>query len=110
MKNFDIDFENMTDEEIDEFYRPKKTNSRRTLAPLFIHDILKKYSSPEKHLSQNEIIEILSKDPYEIQIERKAVGRVIHLLADSGVGVICTPKYGTWYDENSVWSDMGIGA
>ena len=77
---------------------------------MFSRDILVKYSSPEKHLSQNEIIEILSRDPYEIQIERKAVGRVIHLLADSGTGVMSTPKYGAWYDEESVWSKMRIGA
>ena len=111
MKYFEeIDLENLTDEEIDEFYRPRKTNNRRTLAPLFVHMILKEKSSPEKHLSQNEIIDILSEDPYEIQIERKALGRVIHLLADSGIGVVSAPGYGTWYDSEQVWSKIRDGA
>ena len=110
MKNYDIDFENMTDEEIDEFYRPRKTNNRRTLAPLFVHMILKEKSSPEKHLSQNEIIDILSEDPYEIQIERKALGRVLHLLADSGLGVVSNPRYGAWYDPEEEWAGIRHGA
>lgn len=106
MKYRDFDYENLTDEEIDEFYRPRKTNSRKTLAPLFVYMILKEHSSPSKPLTQNEIIEFLSQDPYEVTIERKAIGRVIHLLADSGVGVLSSPRYGTWYDEGEVWSDI----
>ncbi len=55
-KNKVLDFEAMTDEEIDEFYRPKKANSRKSLAPLFVYLILREYSSAEKHLTQNEIL------------------------------------------------------
>ena len=110
MKYPDIDFENLTDEELDEFYRPKKTNSRRTLAPLFVYSILRSRSGPEKHLSQNDIIELLSEYPYEISIERKALGRVIHLLSDSGVGVVSIPGYGTWYDPEHEWSSIFRGA
>ena len=110
MQYRNFDFENLTDEEIDEFYRPRKTNSRKTLAPLFIYFAVRDHSSPEKHLSQNDIIDILSKDPYEITIERKAVGRVIHLLADSGVGIVSMPGCGTWYDRSRVWNDIYNGA
>ena len=106
----DIDFENLTDEELDEFYRPKKTNNRRTLAPLFVYFILKEHSSPDHRLSQSDIIELLAKDPYEIQIERKALGRVLHLLSDSGLGVVSTPRYGAWYDPDREWSDIYHGA
>ena len=106
----DIDFEDLTDEELDEFYRPRKTNNRRTLAPLFVYFILKHHSGPEKHLSQNEIIDILSKDPYEVRIERKALGRVIHLLSDSGLGIVSAPRYGAWYDPDHEWSDIRRGA
>ena len=60
MNIYEIDFDNMTDEEIDEFYRPKKTNSRKSLAPLFIYLILKDESSSDKHLSHNDIAKKLS--------------------------------------------------
>ena len=111
MKYFEeIDFENLTDEEIDEFYRPRKQNNRRTLAPLFVYFILKEHSAPGDRLSQGEIIDLLAEDPYEIQIERKALGRVIHLLADSGIGVVSAPGYGTWYDSEQVWSKIRDGA
>ena len=111
MKYFEeIDFENLTDEEIDEFYRPRKQNNRRTLAPLFVYFILKEHSAPDHRLSQGDIIDLLAEDPYEINIERKALGRVLHLLADSGLGVVSTARYGAWYDPEEVWSDIRHGA
>ena len=104
MKNFEeIDFENLTDEEIDEFYRPRKQNNRRTLAPLFVYFILKEHSAPDRRLSQGAIIDLLAEDPYEINIERKALSRVLHLLADSGLGVVSNPRYGAWYDPEEEW-------
>ena len=111
MKYFEeIDFENLTDEELDEFYRPRKQNTRRTLAPLFVYFILKEHSNPGHRHSQGEIIDLLVEDPYEIQIERKALGRVLHLLADSGLGVVSNPRYGAWYDSEQVWSKIPDGA
>ncbi len=98
MHRFEIDFENMTDEEIDEYYRPKKINSRRSLAPLFVYLILKEKSSPEKHLSHREIADLLSNYPYEITIERKSLGRIIHNLEDSGLGIFSLRGMGTWWE------------
>ena len=94
----DVDFENLTDEEIDEFYRPQKSNKRKTLAPLYVYLILIKYSSSDRHLSQNEIRLYLSKN-YEIEIERKALSRIIHTLSGEGIGICNTKKDGTWYDS-----------
>ena len=111
MKYFEeIDVENLTDEELDEFYRPRKQNTRRTLAPLFVYFILKEHSNPGHRLSQGEIIDLLAEDPYEIQIERKALGRVLHLLADSGLGVVSNPRYGAWYDPEEEWAGIRHGA
>ena len=105
MKYFEeIDFDNLTDEEIDEFYRPRKQNNRRTLAPLFVYFILKEHSAHDRRLSQVEIIDLLAEYPYEIKIERKALGRVLHLLADSGLGVVSTVRYGAWYDPEEEWA------
>lgn len=98
MNRFEIDFENMTDEEIDEYYRPKKANSRKSLAPLFIYLILQEHSSAEKHLSHNEIARHLRDYPYEIEIERKAIGRIIHNLEDSGLGIFSLQGMGTWLE------------
>ena len=92
-----IDISNMTDEEIDEFYRPKKGNKRKSLAPLYVYIILVQFSTPENHLSQQQIIELLER-LYEITIERKALSRILHTLADEEIGVINTLKEGSWFE------------
>ncbi len=106
MKNLKIDYETMSEEEIeriyDELYSYKKVNNRKSLAPLFIYLILKEESSSEKHLSQNDIAERLRKIPYEITLERKAIGRIIHNLADSQLGIYSLKGYGTWYDSDGL--------
>lgn len=88
-----------TDEELDELYRPKKTNSRKSLAPLFVYLILKDFSNSRKHLKQQEILTLLSKDPYEITLERKALSRIIHNLQDSDLFVE-SDKSGTWLEQD----------
>ncbi len=77
----------MSDEQLDEYYKPKKGNSRKSLAPLFVYLILKEKSSAEKPLRQKDILEILSGFPYEIKIERKALSRIIHGLCDSQLSI-----------------------
>ena len=97
MKKLDfIDFDNLTDEEIDEFYRPQKMNSRKSLAPLFVYLILQQNSNFNHPLSQKEILAYLESNPYEITIERKALSRIIHNLCDSDLHIQSEPKIGTW--------------
>ena len=91
--------ENMSEEELDDFYRPQKMNSRKSLAPLFVYSILKDKSSSKKHLRQQEIINELSKHPYEIFIERKALSRIIHNLVDSAQYAVFQDKTGVWIDQ-----------
>ncbi|MBR6766271.1 MAG: hypothetical protein IKM06_07285 [Clostridia bacterium] len=93
--------ENMTDEELDELFRPQKSNTRKSLAPLFVYDILMKCSDSKRHLRQNEILLALSKYPYEISLERKALSRIIHNLADSS-------QYAVFQDRSGVWIDQEI--
>ena len=102
----EIDFSKMTDEEIDELYRPKKMNNRKSLAPLFVYLVLRNESEKNKHLSQSEIIKALEEYPFEITIERKALSRILHSLHDSGIGIISTEKAGSWYDEDETWMDI----
>lgn len=89
--------ENMEDEELDELFRPQKSNTRKSLAPLFIFEVINKYSNPDKHLRHQEILDLLKKYPYEISLERKALGRIIHNLTDS--------QYGIYSDKSGVWMD-----
>ena len=102
-----IDYMNMTDEELDalddELYSLKKTNSRKSIAPLFIYLILKEKSSADRHFSQEELAQILSKMPYEIKLERKAIGRIIHNLVDSDLGIYSLKGYGTWYSDHGLY-------
>lgn len=99
-QEFYIDEDELSDEELDELYRPRKMNNRKSLAPLFIFEILKSASSPHRHLTQNELIRRLLDYPYELTMERKAVGRTLHLLADAGIGV-CSTRQGAWYDKDA---------
>ncbi|MCR4593475.1 MAG: hypothetical protein K5761_00280 [Clostridiales bacterium] len=89
----------MSDEELDDYYRPQKTNTRKSLAPLFIFEILTKYSDINTHLRQNEIIKKLAEYPYEISLERKALSRIIHNLTDS-------PNYAVFQDKTGVWMEQ----
>lgn len=92
----DEDYE-LTDEELDELYRPKKQNNRKHSLPLFVYLILKKYSSSDKPLSQQQIIDILSSE-YELDIERKSLSRTIHDIEDEHVGIYSLKSGGAWYE------------
>lgn len=91
--------EMMSDEELDELYRPRKMNGRKSLAPLFVYEILSQKSNSKKHLRQQDILKELEKYPYEISLERKAVGRIIRNLVDS--------QYGIYSDKTGVWMEKG---
>ena len=91
--------ENMGDDELDELYRPKKANNRKSMAPLFVYLVLKENSDRNHPLRQQEILNFLSKYPYEINIERKALSRIIHNLIDSNLGIESDVKLGTWFEK-----------
>lgn len=91
--------ENMSDEELDEYYRPKKTNTRKSMAPLYVYMILWKYSSSEKHLRQQDILKHLSKYPYEISMERKALSRILHNMLDDAQLSVFSDNTGVWVEK-----------
>ena len=74
-----------------------KMNSRKQLAPLFVYEILKNCSNSCRRLTQNEILRRLDAFPYQLSIERKALGRTLHLLEDSDLGVH-NSRNGSWYE------------
>ena len=100
---YDYDLFNDEEEDYeatDYLYRPLKQNSRKSLAPVFVYLILVNYSGPDHHISQKGLINLLERR-YEITIERKALGRIIHGLADSGLGIFFSKRDGCWYDADA---------
>ena len=89
--------ERLSEDFDDDAFRPQKMNSRKSLAPLFVYLILKEHSDAEHHLKQQEILSHLRKYPYEIELERKALSRIIHNLADSQLKICTDAKEGSWY-------------
>ena len=87
--------------DVDSAYRPMKTNSRKSLAPLFVYLILKEMSGPDRHMTQAEILKALSAYPFEVELERKALSRIIHNLTDSGLGIRSAARAGAWYEAES---------
>lgn len=97
----DKDLDSMTDEEIDELYRPQNENSRKSIVAFFIYMILKEYSSEEYHYYIEDIRRIL-KSEYELEIGRAAVGRYLRALAKeekSNIWMTLNKKGGYWYSE-----------
>lgn len=74
-----------------------KMNDRKRLAPLFVYEILRNCSNRGKHLSQNDILRRLDAYPYALSLERKALSRTLHLLADADIGIHACRK-GAWYE------------
>ena len=102
----------LTEEEeeayLDSLSRPKKRNSRKQMLNFFVYCILAQKTNTDKHLSQQEIIEILKEMPYELTVERKALSRAIHGLEDEMVGICSNPKGGAWYDSDK--DEFGLGS
>lgn len=84
-------------EDEEDYETSGKMNNRRQLAPLFVYEILKNCSNPAHRLTQSEIIRRLDAFPYALSIERKALGRTLHLLEDSDLGVH-NSRSGSWYE------------
>ena len=56
-------------------------------------------------MSQTKLIEKLD-EWFEVSIGRQAVGRIVHALADSPLGICYDRNRGVWYDEGASY-DMG---
>ena len=79
----------------------ERSNSDKYLLPLYIYDYLKKRSSPDHHVSQKELVEVMA-DVYDIQCDRKTIGKAVKTLALSRYGIVydaTNQKAGCWYDE-----------
>lgn len=89
--------EEISEDELDEMYRNRpQANSAKSLLPLFVYQILGEHSSPEKHLRQQDIIDLLKQSPYEIKVERKAISRILYTLNDWFPDSVLCDKNGWW--------------
>ena len=86
----------MNDDELDALGAPKKTNSVKSLVPVFVMKILKEETNSSLHMRQVDLLEALKK--YEIFIERKALNRAVHTLADSQLPIM-QDYTGVWYEQ-----------
>ena len=87
-----------TDEELDEIYRIKNKNKDKHLAPVYIMEIMMKYSSEDNRLGANAVVDYLAAD-YGIDMERKSVSRTLKQLQEADYlneGLDMRSKY--WYD------------
>lgn len=84
---------------LDSYSNPMSGNTRKSMAPLFVYLVLKERTSEGNPMKQQEILNVLADRPYEIVLERKALGRILHNLADSGLGVRIDAKRGSWFER-----------
>lgn len=81
-------------------------NSRKSLLPLFVYQILVASSNSFHHLTQSEIIEMLEEYPYGITVDRRALGRILATLAEEDLGIHKSPN-GAWHENKEDWHLMG---
>ncbi len=73
-------------------------DSSKKVALIRILQILKKYSSKDNPLTQEDIVDKLLHQ-YSIEVERKAVGRYLQDLTDAGFNIKNEPRKGSYIDE-----------
>ena len=93
-----VDFDSMTEDEIDDLYRPQCTNSRKSMSPLFVYLILKKHTNWDRHFTQKQILDKLERE-YGVKIERKALSRILHQLSDEDIQIVTSERQGVWFDQ-----------
>ena len=90
-----MDVTAMTDEEVEELYAFRKTNTLKSAAPLYVYLVVQEHSGPRRHLSQREILDYVE-DEFGVRMERKALSRWLHLLMALDIGIFSVPGLGTW--------------
>lgn len=101
------DEDEYTDEELDRIYRRKTKNADKYLAPVYIIDLMKRFSSEEKPIGVNETTRLLE-EYYGCSMERKAVSRALVQLQEQDYLCVYEDGHGYWYDDERV-SERVIG-
>lgn len=71
----------------------------RGMLPLIIVEILRKYTDPDHHMFQQDMLDVLLED-YGITLDRKAIPRNLKKLRDEmGMDIVITDKQGFWLNS-----------
>ncbi len=81
----------------DKIHQSNNITSSKRLAPLFIYTIIEKETIDGNHIRIKDIMEILEAK-YEVILERKAVSRIVHALAERS-------DYGISLDNEGAWKE-----
>ncbi len=85
----------------------KKANSRKANVPLFIYMILERQTDKKHPMRQAELIRRLAKMPFEVVIERKALGRHLMSLSKLGMGIHKSSE-GYYYEDEFKFEDADV--
>ena len=92
-----LEVEKLDDDDYLDSVKEKKTNNRKTLVPIFVYFILKEKTNAKKHMTQKELIEEIF-TRHEVEIERKALGRIVHSLAVEYPEINYDQRKGIWFE------------
>lgn len=92
------DMDDLSDEDLDKLYSPKRVNSAKSLAPVYICRILEEKSSKDNPMTQQKIQDILNEE-YDIDINRTTLGRQLKTLSEDMLGVNKYYEGGYFYDR-----------
>ena len=94
-----IDVSQMSDTEIDSFFPESQTNTLKSALPLCVYFVLRNHSGPARHLTQTQILRYLEEE-YELEVERKALGRCLHTIMLVDDRILSNPRYGSWFQPS----------
>lgn len=90
---------------LEDLSRPKKkservvkSNSRKSLLPLLVADIIRERTNPLRPMTQERLGEILREYPYDLSVNRKALGRVVETIVQEQIGIYKSNK-GLYYEK-----------
>lgn len=93
---------------LEDLNRPKKSarkggrsNSRKSLLPLLVADIIRERTNPLRPMTQERLGEILESYPYDLPVERKALGRVVETIVQERIGIQKCHK-GIYYEKGGI--------
>lgn len=80
----------------------RKTNSRRSMASLYLYLMIIRDSDKENPLTRKVLLDRLQTE-YGISMGGHSAGRTLKELADSDLNIFYEPSRGAWYDRHPWW-------
>ena len=74
------------------------------MLPLYAFLIIKEATLKSRHMSQKDLLARLADYPYELEMDRKTLGRALRTMAAEELHIHCD-RTGVWYDEDDYDED-----